>query len=213
MMASPVKSIILTVILAVASFLVVPELVRSVIHMFKHINAYWWFLGGGALYFVSIFILRKNLTILQVYSHESLHLFACLLMFRKIDSLTATATKGGVVHFYGDSNMFIALTPYTIPLLTILLLMVQAMIPPRFGAFSLVTGYTLFFYLHSFMVQAFVKGNTDIQRHGTVPSALYIIAVLSLNVAICLLAVEYGFFKGVGVFCREIWRSCVYLFS
>jgi len=206
-MSKPIKQTIYTIVFAMTCIITVPALVKAIILMFKHIYMYWWFLGGGVLYLIaSMLIFKKNMSFLQTLSHESLHMVACLMMFRKVESLKATAANGGVVYHYGDSNMFISLAPYTMPIITLLLLLIQQFIPARFMAFWIVVGFTFFFYLHSFLTQA-KPYQTDLKNHGLIPSYLYIISLASFNIAICLLAVDMKLFKALGFYFTDIWNT------
>lgn len=199
------KHTLYTIVFAITCLITVSELVKAIIHMFKYIYMYWWFLGGGVLYYfiASIPIFKKNINFLQTLSHESLHMAACLMMFRTVESLKATAANGDVV-YRGSSNMFISLAPYTMPVITILLLLIQTVIPARFIAFGIVVGFTFFFYLHSFVTQA-KPYQTDLKNHGLLPSYLYIVSLASFNTAICLLAIDMKFFKAIGFYFSDIW--------
>lgn len=113
------KSLIYTIVFAITCLFTITELLKAIVHMFKHIDMYWWFLGGGVLYLiVGMFILEKSLSFLQTLSHKSLHMVACLMMFRKVESIKASAIDGSMI----SSNMFITLAPYIMPVITILLL-------------------------------------------------------------------------------------------
>ena len=149
---------------------------------------------------------------LHTLSHEGLHMAACLMLFRKVESLKATSDEGGIIHHYGESNIFISLAPYTLPLITFILLAIQMLISPKYEAFGLVVGFSFFFYLHAFWLDA-RPYQTDILSHGIVTSYLYIIAFASMNFAICLYAVDMKLFNAFAHYFSDIWGMVAGLFT
>ena len=212
-MGKYVKHIILTILLVPMVLVTVPELFKAIWHSFQYYYMYWWFWLGGGLYIVAYStILKKNKSFLHTHSHEWLHAMASLMCFQEIESLRASSKEGGEVRHYGESNIFISLAPYTLPLITIVLLAIQILIPPRFSAFDIVVGYSFFFYLHSFGSDI-RPYQTDLLNHGLVTSYLYIIAFASMNFAICLYAVDMSLFPAIGHYFQDIWSMIAGLFG
>ena len=209
------KKTIFTVIFAITSIITVPAFFKAIIHMFTHMYMYWWFLAGWVLYvIVAVLVFPQNIELLQTLSHECLHLDACLIMLKKVDLMKVTSGNGGFITHEGKSNMFIKLAPYTIPAITIVLVLIQTMIPAKYIAFGIVVGFSFFFYIHSFAVQTrLYQDDINNKEYGALLSILYIITLLSFNLSICILAIDMKFFKAVAFYFSDIWNTAVGLFS
>lgn len=197
---------LVTILLGVALLLTIPALVRSFIYMGAHVKSYLYFFGGGVLYAVAaLTLLKSNLQYYQTKHHESLHEAACQILLRPIESISASAGKGGQLVHRGKSNLFITLAPYSFPLFTILLLLIHLMIDPRYPGYLILVGFTFFFFLHAVSLQI-GSHQPDLQKFGLVKSYCFIANFLSMNVAIILYSVRMKIWKGFLFYFEDIWR-------
>ena len=196
----------ITVLLGAALFLTIPALIRSIIYVGGHINSYWYFFGGGALYVVAaLTLLKTNLQYYQTKHHESLHEAACQILLRPIESISASAHNGGQLVHGGKSNLFITLAPYSFPVLTYFFLLIHLMIDSKYPGYVILVGFLFFFFLHAVSLQLRTH-RSDLQKFGVLKSCLFIADFLSMNIAIVLYSVSMLIGNAFLFYFGDLWR-------
>lgn len=205
---------LITVLLSLTAILFVFELMKALIWTVELLlkdspsrKFMLWFIAGGGIYWVIMCLMwRKYLDLIHTSVHEWLHAFACMVMFRDVQAINATSNRGGVMYHSGDSNLFISLTPYTLPILAFGALLVASFVPAKMAWFYAFPGFFFFLHLHAFVKQ--IGGHqSDIQNHGLYTSTVYIATFLSMNVAICLYSAGMKLWQGICHFFVTSWND------
>lgn len=163
----------------------------------RQLSLYQWVALGFVIYVVFHRLVHKNISFLEVMSHEWSHIFVAMLFMRRVHSFHAEE-RTGVVYTSGNhfSNVPVSLAPYCLPIITYLLLMVRCLITSQgLMIFDLLIGITLSFHYFCFKTQT---GNhqSDITSFPLFFSYLYIWTARLINLAVILVA----FFPGYNVF-------------
>jgi len=182
---------ILLIFLAVNAYCVYKAGAGAVLHY----KTYLWFAAGMVLYFAVRPLLRKNLCFIETFAHELTHTLVGLFFFQRINSFTVTNGEGGVVEHSGKhaNNVFIALAPYCISVVTLFLLIFRFMIAAEsLWGFDMLIGLTAGFHFVA-MIKDISPRQTDIKESGYVFSGLFILAFLLFNASIILWSIQGGF--------------------
>ncbi|MBI4054907.1 MAG: hypothetical protein HY402_02100 [Elusimicrobia bacterium] len=107
---------------AVCSFWAVFSLFPA---LFSRLGHFLIFLSGFAIFGV-IYVFRRRPFWIYVFGHELTHLLAALLSGARIHRLVVSRSGGSVS--LSKSNAFVALAPYCLPIYTVLLLIVYAVL-------------------------------------------------------------------------------------
>ena len=134
-------------------------------------------LAGAVTYLLLHFIFRKPMTT-YVFGHELTHAAAALLSGYKVKSLFVSE-KGGEVEL-SDSNVFVALAPYCVPLYTGIVLLLYGLVkqyaalssPPLWVGFFV--GLTLSFHV-ALTVHSLRQNQPDLRHAGTLFSLVMIV--------------------------------------
>ena len=145
-------------------------------------------LVGAATYLLLHFLFRKPMTA-YVFGHELTHAAAALLSGYKVKSLYVSE-KGGEVEL-SDSNVFVALAPYCVPLYTLLVLLAYGLVrqyaalpsPPLWVGFGI--GLTLTFH-GALTIHSLRQGQPDLRHGGTFFSLVMIVFSNGLALALVL---------------------------
>lgn len=135
---------------------------------FEKINSWWLFGCGMSAYFTIEHFLVKPMG-LYVFGHEMTHVVSGVLSGAKIHSFKSSA-KGGEVRL-SKKNTFIALSPYIIPLYSITVLALYAVLknwvfsPALIWSFQLLMGASLAFHL-SMTFSAVHRKQPDLKFRG-----------------------------------------------
>ena len=130
----------------------------------------------------------------------------CMVMFREVVSVKSTSNDGGVMYHGGDPNIFIALAPYTLPILTYLTLIITGVMPSSVKWPYVLVGFTFFMHMHAFMRQTRLD-QPDLQESGIYRSVVFIATFLPMNVAICLYALKNTLWSGIGTYFSSVWSD------
>jgi hypothetical protein len=133
--------------------------------------------AGAATYLLLHIFFRKPMT-MYVFGHELTHAVAAVLSGYKVKSLFVSE-KGGEVEL-SDSNVAVALAPYCVPLYTVAVLLVYALVkrysalstPPLWVGFCV--GLTLVFHL-ALTVHSLRQDQPDLRHAGTFFSFVMIV--------------------------------------
>ena len=196
---------------------VAPDFWAAVKTVFASLGAYkWFFIGLGAFFVLRIIpFLGRNSKVLETASHELTHMIFCLLFFKRVKSMKISSEGSGEVWHSGNGigNTFIALSPYTFPLFTFIILIFSIWASAdSMHVFHLLIGFTLAFHLICFATQISLR-QTDITSQGVVRSFLYIALFLMFNLAIVLLSVKMGFTDAIVSVCKGMWENLLGIFA
>lgn len=210
----------LNIILTVTALFFTFEFLKSVIWFFdalfqdSYLRRYLlWFIAGGGLYWIVFCVLwRKYLSLIQTSVHEWLHTFACMIMFRDVQAITASSDNGGVMFHSGNSNLFISLTPYTLPILAYGAFFIVSFFPGRMAWVYAIPGFFFFLHVHAFVRQTSIR-QPDLQCNGLYMSVVYIATILSMNLAICLYSAGLRLGPGIRHFFSVTWHDFAGFFT
>lgn len=182
-------------------------------------------IGIGALLY---FVLIRKWTYFLTFEHELTHAIMSLLFLRKVTRFRVTRYEGGVVYhsggFGGDfGNIMITLAPYYFPTFTVVALLFQPLIPPKFISIYIVfVGFTLIFHhlstvleirdnwhSHTFAEAGSGKQvNSDIGRSGFLFSFIFILTMTLFFNALILWFVKYSY-RGVIPLSKDVFNDSV----
>lgn len=207
--------IITTVLLTLTALLSVYEFMKALIWSFDTLllgkkalkYVMLWFLAGGVAYYL-VFgtVWRKYRGLIHTTIHEWLHAFMCMIMFRDVVSVQSTASDGGVMYHRGESNIFISLAPYTLPILTYLTLIIAGLVSSSVKWPYVLVGFTFFMHMHAFKVQTRLD-QPDLQESGIYRSVVFIATFLPMNISICLYALKSTLWSGIGTYFTSVWSD------
>lgn len=146
-------------------------------------------IGFGVFLLLYAILFRGRITFIEVFEHEMSHLLVGKLFFRDVQELLVNADTGGHVAFrQGINNFVILLAPYTIPLLTIPLLIARLLLPPPIAqVLDFLIGFTLAFHFVG-LFKEFRFRQTDLKRSGYAfsISAVLLVSAIWLVVAVAV---------------------------
>ncbi len=149
-------------------------------------HSWWLYLVGGVVYLAVERMIKKPMW-LYVVGHELTHAISSLMSGAQVHSFKATS-KGGEVRL-SKSNVFIALSPYIVPIYAILIIAIYALTnvfyprPEITWAFRFLLGSALAFHL-SLTFSAFHKHQSDLKVVGFFLSGVLIALGNSLIVGV-----------------------------
>ena len=185
----------------------VPSVADIVMRTWK---VYLPLLSGMGAYIIMGFIpfLSKNREHLRTLSHEFTHWLVGICFFHKIHALNVQGETGYVSHSGGRfGDMFIGLSPYCIPVFTVLLLFLRMIIiPGAMVGFDVAVGLTLAFHIGCFATQMGIH-QTDITERGIFKSYVFIIAVWLFFALLILLTIKYNLFEAVEYIFKGYWHN------
>lgn len=163
----------------------------------RQLSLYQWAALGFVLYVVFHRLVDKNISFLEVMSHEWTHIIVAMLFLRRIHSFHAEE-RSGVVYTSGNriSDVPMTLAPYCLPIVTYLLLALRCLISSQgLMVFDILIGISISFHFFCFQSQTSSR-QPDIRSYPIAFSYLYIWTARLMNLAIILVA----FFPGYNVF-------------
>lgn len=189
----------------------------------RQLSIYKWAAIGAGAYVLGYPALKKNITFIETFSHESTHTFFAFLFGRRILSFNAGRRQGEIIHSGTGaySLLPIALAPYCFPLATWLLLPWRCFIVEDMRwCFDIFVGITLAFHITCFVKQTCTY-QTDINRYALPFSFAYIVLAHIAN--FCIIAVaffpnmndaqHYGLISSVWRFFTTLFGNACHLIS
>jgi hypothetical protein len=134
------------------------------------------FIGAMGYMLIDFLVIKRwqNMSYFRTHTHELTHSIAAMLTNKKVHQLAANE-KDGHVLFSGSESWFVTLTPYFLPIYTLLFL------PFRFfmqkGSlfwFDVLIIFTYAFHVHTFATDFSFK-QPDIKKNGYFLSTIYVI--------------------------------------
>ncbi len=154
--------------------------------LFLGMIAYLAFMGISNAFF------EQNLKFFRTFTHELIHTIFTVLSFKRIRAFQATSHRGGEIHVVGGGNMMIILSPYCIPIFTILLLLLQPLFQKQFLPYlQFAIGLTYLFHLHTNWLQVGFR-QTDITKYPLLTSFGFIVFFQFVFLGIVLLSFQDG---------------------
>ena len=207
---------IVSAIFLLLTLLVLKDVVHQIIvpigrntSVWGNLSLYIWLVVGCVIYIGIHKFAKKNLELMQCFSHEMSHLILALLFFRKILSFQV-GIEGGVVCSSGKSKVGVVpmtLAPYCLPWMTFLLLMIRELIITDYcWLFDILIGITLAFHIVTMKDQTRAE-QPDIRNYPLWFSYLYIWCARLMNVVIVLVSFweSKNFFTAVWF----LFESCI----
>lgn len=207
---------IVSAIFLLLTLLVLKDVVHQIIvpigrntSVWGNLSLYIWLVVGCVIYIGIHKFAKKNLELIQCFSHEMAHLILALLFFRKILSFQV-GIEGGVVCSSGNSKVGVVpmtLAPYCLPWMTFLLLMIRELIIADYcWLFDILIGITLAFHIVTMKDQTRAE-QPDIRNYPFWFSYLYIWCARLMNVVIVLVSFweSKNFFTAVWF----LFESCI----
>ena len=177
----------------------------------RHLEDYVWLGVGIASYLLvrRLNFFSRNEEWLQTMSHELSHAFVGMLFLHKIHSLQTSERSGTVYHSGRVGGIFISLAPYTLPLLTYMLMLLRLLGDNEMlYIFDLLIGFTLGFYIVCFYRQT-RPYQTDIKGQGYLRSLLFILVAWIVNATIILLTTCEGLGGAIVITVSAYWDMIV----
>ncbi|HOW27623.1 MAG TPA: hypothetical protein PK876_03855 [Elusimicrobiota bacterium] len=194
-----------------ALFLATGQVLHRII---PHWKLFLPFLYGGASYIGIHLLFQKPLTV-YVFGHELTHALAAFLSGIRVKSFSVSSSSGAVT--LSDTNWFIALSPYCVPVYTFLFMLLFKLIglwgpvPHRDFIFAFGIGFTLVF--HAFLtVHALSFRQTDLEYAGIFFS-LTVIAGINCLILILLLKAISPTGVSLRFFLHRLVKDSVLLYS
>ena len=154
-----------------------------------------WFYSGATLYmFLKLFIrpLRTNTLFFETFQHEATHMLFALMSFKKVYKFQATTSSGGEVKTE-DVTPLIALSPYSIPILSIGVALLIYIVKDKYIPFILALSGVLYMqFFISALKDIFTMKQPDIQRYSLFLSYPIIIISLAFTVIFSYLLLTYS---------------------
>jgi hypothetical protein len=156
--------------------------------------------------------LRNWLEFPNTYGHEHAHMFAALMLFRRVSEVRASSEAGGQLSYHGEPSLWVASAPYTLPLLAIVASIAALFQHGATGrqVASAAIGFFLGYHLavaaqhtaRNIRVRAIEGAPTDFTTFGRVWTCLYI---WTLNVAV--VGTLFAFAAGGSRGAQRFWRD------
>jgi len=170
----------------VAIFPIISEDWRVYRWLFLGMIAYLAFMGISNAFF------EQNLKFFRTFTHELTHTIFTVLSLKRIRAFQATSHQGGEIHVVGGGNMMIVLSPYCIPIFTILLLLLQPLFQAQFLPYlQFGIGMTYLYHLHTNWMQIGLR-QTDITKYPLLTSFGFITLFHLLFLGIILWTFQDG---------------------
>jgi len=202
--------------------LALPLAVAATAALYHNLGAVTQFSGAlhifswGIVSYFIIHIFFYKPVFLYVFGHEAVHAITAWLCGGRIASFKASKNGGKVAT--DRSNLFITLSPYFIPLYTIIILVIYYIISAsyhvRSEVFIFLIGFSIAFHL-ALTVEAIKLKQPDITRSGPVFSVVfvYILNVIVIAVIFGILFSDFAlrsYFSDFFVFLKRIYLDIFY---
>jgi hypothetical protein len=188
----------------------------SRIALLENQNQTWFLLGVVSYVIVHLFLFKMN----YVYNlgHEVVHVISTWLSFGRAKNMKVS-DKGGSVQTT-KSNFFINISPYFVPIYTVILC-ISYFIWSRFGDVSSAAPYFIFFIgfslaMHIIMtVDALKVSQPDLIKTGYLSSIsiIYVINIIVAAFVISLIFTGFSFIEFFLIFCVETKKIYIFIFQ
>jgi hypothetical protein len=155
-----------------------------------------------------ISVFSKNKEHLRALSHELTHWIVGLMFLRKIHTLNVGERTGYVEHSGGRfGDIFIGLSPYCFPILTIFMLLLRLVIAPDFiWGFDVLVGLSIGFHIGCFSSQI-GRHQTDITCRGVAKSYMFIVASWIFFLLLIIFSIRFNIWTAVKLIFVGYWDT------
>jgi len=136
----------------------------SMINLFSSTKQLWiFFVLGFISYILAHFLFSKPLK-LYIFGHELTHALSGIISGSSIKSFKLKKESGSVT--LSKVNLFIALSPYFIPIYTVILILLNVIFEIPKSIFLFLIGVTVAFHI-ALTLFAIKQGQSDLKKYGT----------------------------------------------
>lgn len=172
---------------AVLSLIFLPGLIYSLFHVLRAIvvapHRAYPFLAGAAIYalFWSLFLRRRSsLGFLATLEHEFTHALFAWATLHRVVGFRASLRGGGHVRYLGRGNWLIAVAPYFFPTVSLLVILLLGLLPPRHASNgSALLGVTVAYHWFSTWSETH-RHQSDLREAGLLFCLLFLTAANAL---------------------------------
>ena len=163
----------------------------------------YMFLLGSIFFFILHFLLSNKLQYFSTFEHELTHNIWALLFFKKPRGFHVNTDGSGLFEWSGStgllSKVFILLSPYFFPTITMFLIILSLIIKDEFiSIYILVIGMSFGYHIVS-SIKEMHLGQTDITENGNFTSFNIIILMNLIMNGLVIAFINNGS-KGIGEF-------------
>ena len=167
------------------------------------ISRNYMFLLGTIIFFILHFLLSSKLQYFAAFEHELTHNIWALFFFKKPRGFHVNTDGSGLFEWTGStgllSKVFILLSPYFFPTITMFLIILSLIIKDEFiSIYILVIGMSFGYHIVS-SIKEMHLGQTDITENGNFTS-FNIIILMNLTMNGLVIAFINNGSKGIGEF-------------
>jgi hypothetical protein len=167
--------------LAILAVVILPgllgELFRVLLFIFGHFKEYLPLFAGAGSYWLVWYLLKgKNWGSVwfATLEHELTHALFATLTFNRVISIKASWSNGGHVKYKGTGNWLVTVSPYFVPTLALVVVIVGSFTGKHLAsAIMVLTGFFLLYHIHTTWHQTHVR-QSDIQKVGILFSLLFL---------------------------------------
>jgi hypothetical protein len=142
---------------------------RVMEYMYDYPSPYLMLLYGLGVYVILWLVWFKHSVMGQWFStleHELTHAIFAILSLNRVTGLNATGHSGGVMHYQGYGNWIITLSPYFVPTLSLLVLLVLSLAKPMYFPYLMfLMGMSIAYHLLSTWKETHYH-QSDLQESG-----------------------------------------------
>lgn len=163
-------------------------------YIYDNANLYSSLLYGLVSYFILWFFWFRYSVMAQWFAtleHELTHAAFAVLSLNRVTDLKASGDAGGVMHYQGYANWIITLSPYFVPLLSLLVLLVLSIAKVTYTPVLLfIMGLSLAYHLQSTWQETHF-GQIDLKQSGWLFVWLFLPTANLLMLLVLLTALPY----------------------
>ncbi len=166
-----------------------------------HMNFVYLLVGMAVYLIVRIFINKAKdfFRFLETFTHEYTHLIFSFLTFNKVYSFKSTLHSGGEIRTK-KINPIIVLSPYTIPIVPLLLGLLTFIIKDQFAPFFIFfIGFFLMQFFNAVMRDIMTTKQPDLKIYGKPLSLMIIFVCLTAIILFTLITVNFTITKNIEV--------------
>ena len=138
-------------------------------YIYEHFDPYALLVYGIATYFILWWLwFRKSMMMgwFSTLEHELTHAIFAILSLNRVTGLNATGHSGGETQYQGYGNWIITLSPYFVPVLSLIMLLILSLAKSSYyPALLFIMGLTIAYHLQSTWQETH-RFQTDLQKSG-----------------------------------------------
>ena len=166
-----------------------------------HMNFVYLLIGMAVYLIMSVFIRKTKdfFRFLETFTHEYTHLIFSFLTFNKVYSFKSTLHSGGEIRTK-KINPIIVLSPYTIPIVPLLLGLLTFIIKDQFTPFFIFfIGFFLMQFFNAVIKDIMTARQPDLKIYGKPLSLMIIFICLIAIILFTLITVNFMITKNIDI--------------